>query len=155
MHTSYKSIADAAPVTRDRRYLEGSAGVWYMRPEVFRDFSMGPEWLAERNIALPTVGTLEDTHILLGFVDEQNPDSVWGMMQGEVWSPEGEARELIRRKGLRHTSMSVGDVVQYGKHLYMIDGVGTKRIALRKAVIRLAHSNPSLRPHLLPLLKQA
>jgi hypothetical protein len=32
-------------------------------------------------------------------------------MQGEVWSPNGEARGLIEAKGLLHTSMSVGDVV--------------------------------------------
>lgn len=30
-------------------------------------------------------------------------------MQGEIWSPNGEANELIRSKGLFHTSMSVGD----------------------------------------------
>lgn len=38
-------------------------------------------------------------------------DHVFHNMQGEVWSPNGEARELIRSLGLWHTSMSVGDVV--------------------------------------------
>ena len=33
-------------------------------------------------------------------------------MQGENWSPRGEARPLIARLGLGHTSLSLGDVVQ-------------------------------------------
>lgn len=35
---------------------------------------------------------------------------VFMMMQGEIWSPHGEAREAIKALGLSHTSMSVGDV---------------------------------------------
>ena len=38
-------------------------------------------------------------------------EDVFRHMQGEVWSPNGEARDLIRSLGLCHTSMSVGDVV--------------------------------------------
>jgi hypothetical protein len=34
------------------------------------------------------------------------------MMQGEIWSPQGEAREYIRSLGLKHTSMSAGDMVE-------------------------------------------
>jgi hypothetical protein len=33
-------------------------------------------------------------------------------MQGERWSPDGEGRALIEKKGLEHTSMSVNDVVR-------------------------------------------
>jgi len=33
-------------------------------------------------------------------------------MQGEIWSPNGEARPLIESLGLSHTSMSVGDVFE-------------------------------------------
>ena len=31
-------------------------------------------------------------------------------MQGENWSPNGEARPLIAQLDLSHTSMSIGDV---------------------------------------------
>ena len=41
----------------------------------------------------------------------ENLDQVFHRMQGEVWSPEGEARDYIRFLGLKHTSMSVGDVI--------------------------------------------
>lgn len=45
-------------------------------------------------------------------VEADNLDQVFMKMQGEVWSPEGEARELILSLGLHHTSMSVGDVIE-------------------------------------------
>lgn len=41
------------------------------------------------------------------FTNEQ----IFELMQGETWSPEGEARSLIEAVGLRHTSMSVGDCI--------------------------------------------
>lgn len=44
--------------------------------------------------------------------------------QGENWSPEGEARDLIQGLGLNHTSMSVGDVVVVGDVLYFCDCEG-------------------------------
>jgi hypothetical protein len=53
------------------------------------------------------------------------------MMQGEQWSPNGEARELIRSLGLSHASMSIGDVVEdeHG-HFYAVF-VGFKELAIR------------------------
>lgn len=41
-------------------------------------------------------------------------------MQGEVWSPNGEARPLIRRAGLHHTSMSVGDIARDQDGVYWL-----------------------------------
>ena len=38
-------------------------------------------------------------------------EEVFMEMQGEMWSPNREARPLIRKLGLKHTSMSVGDIV--------------------------------------------
>ena len=40
-----------------------------------------------------------------------NLDEVYGRMQGDVWSPNGEMRNFILMCGLSHTSMSIGDVV--------------------------------------------
>lgn len=36
---------------------------------------------------------------------------VYHHFQAEVWSPNGEARPLIRALHLKHTSMSVGDLI--------------------------------------------
>jgi hypothetical protein len=45
-------------------------------------------------------------------------------MQGMFWSPEGQARDLIKGKKLVHTSMSVGDVIKIGSKVWMVDTVG-------------------------------
>ena len=42
-------------------------------------------------------------------------DQIYNLMQGEVWSPNGEGRELIQSLGLNHTSMSMGDIIYSGK----------------------------------------
>ena len=37
-------------------------------------------------------------------------EDLFEKMQGECWSPNGEAHDLIEAAGADHTSMSVGDV---------------------------------------------
>mgnify|MGYP001071844401 CR=1 FL=1 len=58
-------------------------------------------------------------------------DDLFRVMQGEVWSPHGEAREHIKKLGLSHTSMSVGDIVRddLGNY-YVCKPVGWKRFNL-------------------------
>lgn len=52
------------------------------------------------------------THVLLGAVEwRRDWQSLYGALQGDFWSPKGEARRLIKMLGLHHTSMSVGDVL--------------------------------------------
>jgi hypothetical protein len=69
-------------------------------------YAKAPSFMVEE---IPTREALEKTHTFVArlFGDL---DTVFTQMQGEVWSPEGEARPLIEALGLRHTSMSVGDV---------------------------------------------
>lgn len=55
---------------------------------------------------------LDITHCRVKQIEANGLDEVYRQMQGEVWSPKGEARELIRSLGLSHTSLSVGDVVK-------------------------------------------
>ncbi len=57
-------------------------------------------------------------------------DAVYYFMQGEIWSPNGEAKDLIRSLGLSHTSMSIGDVVcdvETGEH-FMAVSYGWQRV---------------------------
>ena len=51
-------------------------------------------------------------------------------MQGEHWSPGAEARELIVDTGLGHTSMMIGDIIQFPDgSLHMVDrGYSFERI---------------------------
>ena len=86
--------------------------VWYMKPDFFRDGICG---------ATPDAGNLAATHVHLKDVEtDRGLDGVYHTMQGEIWSPNGEARDLIRSKGLEHTSMSVGDVA--------VDDVGNAHV---------------------------
>ena len=101
----------------------GSTQIWYWRPELARDFLMGPRFIKEHNINFDPKN-LAKTHILLGTIPETDPEDVFHYMQGEVWSPNGEARPIIQGKGLSHTSMSVGDVMVIGGEVIMVDMFG-------------------------------
>jgi len=57
-------------------------------------------------------------------------EAIFSVMQGENWSPNGEARPFIEGTPVRHTSMSMGDQIyfpQSGK-CYEVDVVGFKEI---------------------------
>lgn len=45
---------------------------------------------------------------------------VTDMMQGERWSPNGEAKHHIASLGLSHTSICEGDVIQVGDKFYAL-----------------------------------
>jgi len=102
--------------------------IWYMKPEWFRAGICGEE---------PNAKNLNATHIHLKDLDvTDNVDvygkleKAWVTMQGENWSPDGEARPLIEAKGLQHTSMSVGDVAvnEATGATYLCAGMGFVRI---------------------------
>ena len=59
-----------------------------------------------------TIAAMQSTHVRLCEVEADSLDDAWRQMQAEHWSPNGEARPLLERLGLCHTSMSVGDVIQ-------------------------------------------
>jgi hypothetical protein len=59
-----------------------------------------------------SVDKLAQTHVFLCEVPAASLEDVYWQMQSENWSPRGEARPLIEKLNLRHTSMSIGDVVQ-------------------------------------------
>ena len=59
-----------------------------------------------------TADGLRLSHAWLFEIEAASLDDAFRRMQGESWSPQGEARELLQAMGLRHTSMSVGDVLQ-------------------------------------------
>lgn len=123
----YESLNDAERV--GEKYREGATEVWYMRPEVFRDLTMGSEFvLGYCREAMPDPKNLERTHVLVGRIAAE-PEEVFELMQGDFWSPRGEARHLIERLGLRHTSMSVGDVIKVGERVLMIDSLGFYELA--------------------------
>lgn len=60
------------------------------------------------------------THCYLReFSQDMTLDDIYHEMQGEVWSFNGEAREVIKSCNLSHTSMSVGDIICKDGNLFI------------------------------------
>jgi hypothetical protein len=93
--------------------------VWYMRPEWFANGIIGRR---------PPSAALEATHVYLKDVEAASMEQVYSLMQGEVWSPNGEAMPLIRSKGLAHTSMSVGDVIETDEGTWLCASFGFDKL---------------------------
>jgi hypothetical protein len=106
---------------------KGSTEIWYASPESLRDASMGYAWLEKKGM-LPDPDNLGSSHVLLGKISESDLNQIYRIMQGENWSPEGEANSFIRSKGLHHTSMSIGDIIVVGGKTSMVDRSGFKKI---------------------------
>jgi hypothetical protein len=73
---------------------------------------------------------LRDTHGKIGTIREDaQVEEVFSALQGENWSPEGEAKGVIVGAGVRHTSMSVGDLLRYPNgEIQMVAPLGFKKI---------------------------
>lgn len=111
----FKDLSDA--------YEPGPTEVWYWKDDMGRDMMMGKNFLIKYN-KMPDSANLAATHVKLGSVKETNPEKVFHMMQGEIWSPEGQARDFIQASGTGHTSMSVGDIVVVNGKALMVDRFG-------------------------------
>ena len=59
-------------------------------------------------------------------LNEENLEDVYFEMQGEQWSPNGEARRAIKDLGLSHTSIMIGDIVEEIKtgRQFIVDWIG-------------------------------
>jgi len=101
----YRNLKDASDI--DLRYAGSRFSIFYATS--LRDYSFGQE-VAVKEFGAPSPKR-NVTHKLLGTIDASCVDEAWQMMQGEFWSPRGEASTMIKLLGIGHTSMAVGDVV--------------------------------------------
>jgi hypothetical protein len=111
--SGYKSLNDAAKLIPG--LTKGSTEIWYWKDIASMDTPTTPE-------------TLKDTHVLLGSIEETDPEQIYAALQGESWSPKGEAKDLIRGLGLSHTSMSVGDVIKIGDKYMVVAAAGFEEL---------------------------
>lgn len=81
----------------------GNTEIWYCK-----DLSAGydKDYRVDPN-------NLWKTHDFIGKIGETDKNKIFISLQGENWSPNGEANELIENGGANHTSMSVGDIIRY------------------------------------------
>lgn len=73
-------------------------------------------------------------HVVSFFAPEEfNLEKIWILMQGDNWSPNGEARNLIRKLGLKHTSMSIGDLIEDTNTgiFYEVAGIGFNNLTCK------------------------
>jgi hypothetical protein len=123
MTEQYKALSDAAGQKGCEGLDVGQTAIWYMKREAFRKWNMGPLF-ADAPLPTPTTTDLSKDHVLLGWIKEKQLGPIFEMLQGEMWSPQGEANGFIRSKGTAHTSMSVGDIIVVGGKGWMVDGSG-------------------------------
>lgn len=141
--------ASTALVAKAQGVTASVARVFYTKParaseeahfSAVRNYQMGSEFCEKQKQPLPTWENLTETHTYvmpLHMVDyegcslESAQEFVFRFMQGENWSPNGEARELLESVGLAHTSMSTGDVVKLKGRLFMVDIMGWKELEIQ------------------------
>lgn len=82
--------------------------VYYLAPTARNHICTYPEDLLTEQISEADF----DKHFIpVMDIEAKNKEEAFIFMQGEHWSPNGEAREAIKAYGLDHTSMSIGDVL--------------------------------------------
>jgi len=79
--------------------------VYYQKKEVIE------KTLKTSSIKHIKLKKIPETHVFLKEVEAENTEEAFQLMQAEQWSPNGEAKNLIRRKKLNHTSFSLGDIL--------------------------------------------
>ena len=93
--------------------------VWYMKPSFFRGI-VGTS---------PDPNDLSATHVHLKDIEADSREDAFDRMQAGIWSPNGEALDLIQSKELQRTSMTIGDVlVDETDAVYLATGIGFSRL---------------------------
>ena len=77
-------------------------------------------------------------YVMVREFEAKDLDDAFMKMQADIWSPRGEAHSSLEKLGVKHTSMSVGDVLQDEKGAYhLIEIFGFQRLkSLPKRVKR-------------------
>ena len=79
-----------------------------------------------------TAEALAERYVPLMQVEANNLEEVFCKMQGEEWSPNGEARKIITDFGLSHTSIMVSDIIYSfeNKRFYIVEMIGFEELPL-------------------------
>ena len=102
-------------------------------------YSQNPTFVPDPALTVPRLAQTHSRVLSLKVREENNGEKymdwvllqhVFERMQGEIWSPNGEAREVIRALELCHTSMSAGDVIfdAAKEEYYQVGILGFKKI---------------------------
>jgi len=122
----YESLNDAVEQTGISELMEGDTEIWYGRmgqivTSQTLSYAASLGWMPDRN-------NLAHTHVHIGNIQEDGLEEVFALMQGECWSPQGQANMMLRELGADHTSMSVGDVVKIGDFIWICRPSGWEEV---------------------------
>jgi hypothetical protein len=93
--------------------------VWYMKPSFLRGI-VGNS---------PDPNNLSATHVHLKDIEADDREDALYRMRADIWSPNGEAIDLIQSKELERTSMTIGDVlVDESDAVYLVTAIGFSRL---------------------------
>ena len=93
--------------------------IWYMKPSFLRGL-VGSS---------PDPNNLSASHVHLKDIEADNREDAFDRMQAGIWSPNGDALDLIQSKELQRTSMTIGDVlVDETGAVYLVTGIGFSRL---------------------------
>jgi hypothetical protein len=93
--------------------------VWYMKPSFLRGI-VGNS---------PDPNDLSATHVHLTDIEADDREDALNRMQGNGWTPNEEALDLIQSKRLQRSSMTVGDVlVDEADAAYLVTAIGFSRL---------------------------
>jgi hypothetical protein len=77
----------------------------------------------------PDPNDLSATHVHVKDIEADSLGDALDRMQADIWSPNGEALDLIQSKGLQHTSMTVGDVlVDEANTVHLVTAIGFSQL---------------------------
>ena len=106
--------------------------IWYTKQNTDESYFISRDLLcfgsAAKDISEICSENIKETHTLIAEVSVATQpkllENIYKIMQGEIWSPNGEAYDFILNSETRHTSMSVGDIIQLNETLFMVDKHG-------------------------------
>ena len=126
----YSNLNDAAKHTGLSILEKGDIKIFYSKNSHFRHVTL---MAYSKQDLSELFSNMETTHVLVGEIggkEEYTPqefkkclEDIYHAMQGEVWSPNGEASSLVKSLET-HTSMSMGDLIVYKQELYSVSAFG-------------------------------
>lgn len=131
---NFKSLTDSIAISNLVNANGNDVEIFYLDKanysDLTRDLTFSLSFALKNGHDLGDVKQLiENNYISLGqFKTNADCEDIYDVMQGENWSPLGEARDLIEKKRLCHTSMSVGDVVRVNDQYMFVDMCGFKNL---------------------------
>jgi len=103
----YDTLADAG-----EQYRPGKTQIWYSKGTAT---TFNPR-------------QLDASHAMIGTLAETDPEQVFSLMQSESWDPGNRANDMLAEFGVKHKSMTKGDIIVDGNRFHLVTDSGIKTL---------------------------